>query len=916
MITIIRYVFSRSIFLFLLMFFVFLFIPFHPLAAQTIRGEALVLLNSRSPSFNDFKRYIQPYLDNFGVPYIIVDIASTPVDPSVGDFSLIIIGHRELDPNKSYLNTNEETYLSNAIRNGTGLINFDYVLQTSENFSRYQFIQDIFSFNYMAPSTGNGVKFSQMPHYITGNHQPGDTMGTQVMRLSGIIVPNNATSLAMSNNEPFLVITKFGLGRGVQWGTYDWISSSVKGPVFGLDDLIWRSIVWAARKPFVMRGLPPFIAMRVDDTAGPLWWIETANDVGLKPWVGLFIDQIDNSEAEHLATLVENGKATATIHAFTKDDFFFSPSSGGNWPDETMAAYYKEGTQWHILHNIPISKFVVPHYYQIGANAFNGLKNWGVEFIGTVMNPGTSYGSSWIVGGPYRLFEQRQSSQSQGPFYYADFITVPNHPELNNQFFNCMTEIRDDAGYEWYPNNDVQGSIGRGTRQLKRALESIVLPTLFTHEYYIQAIARDRWRTILQGIINNLQAFNPFYVTMDYACQYLRALRTSKIANVSYDPVLKTVDATFLGQSDTNTIFHVFTGTEDGISPTIFQVPAFTESTTIRSDPLTVALDHYIVVNPRNAKLAVGETQQFTATAYDVNGNAVPNLTFNWSAKSGGNISRSGLFSAGSMPGVYANEITASVGTIAGHASLDLYIPTFDLTVQKTLTSRGIVTSVPTGINCGNACNVSISKGTVVDLTATPTTDSIFGGWSGCDSAADTVCTVLVNSNRSVTATFYLAYSLVVNHDGTGDGGITSVPSGIDCESTCSDAFVVGTPVRLTARPYDGSVFSFWSGGCAGTTETCDLTMTDDIEVAAHFVPYGTKKYHLTVKRVKKNRGDGVVISNDWNIDCGDTCSQTYYKDTIVTLSATANESSTFSDGSRYSQLPGLPTLVRSGRQS
>ena len=152
----------------------------------------------------------------------------------------------------------------------------------------------------------------------------------------------------------------------------------------------------------------------------------------------------------------------------------------------------------------------------------------------------------------------------------------------------------------------------------------------------------------------------------------------------------------------------------------------------------------------------------------------------------------------------------------------------------------------------------------------------------------------MINGDRDVTATLLREYTLVVALEGTGDGRITSVPSGIDCEPTCSDTFVVGTPVRLTAWPYDGSVFAFWSGGCTGTTETCDLTMIDDIEVAAHFVPYETKKYNLEVKRVEKNRGNGVVISNDRNMDCGNTCSHTYYKDTIVTLSATANQGSTF----------------------
>ena len=150
-----------------------------------------------------------------------------------------------------------------------------------------------------------------------------------------------------------------------------------------------------------------------------------------------------------------------------------------------------------------------------------------------------------------------------------------------------------------------------------------------------------------------------------------------------------------------------------------------------------------------------------------------------------------------------------------------------------------------------------------MNINLTADKKSILDGWTGCDSSTENVCNVLINVDRDVTATLHLEYTLVVTPEGTGDGKITSVPLGIDCEPACSDTFIVGTPVRLTALPYDGSVFAYWSGGCAGTTETCDLIMTDDITVATHFVPYGTKEYKLKVKRVHKNQGDGMVISND-----------------------------------------------------
>jgi hypothetical protein len=75
----------------------------------------------------------------------------------------------------------------------------------------------------------------------------------------------------------------------------------------------------------------------------------------------------------------------------------------------------------------------------------------------------------------------------------------------------------------------------------------------------------------------------------------------------------------------------------------------------------------------------------------------------------------------------------------------------FTLTVSKTDLGIGPVTSSPAGINCGSTCSTSYISGTTVTLTATPGLLSGFGGWSGCYSVSGNICTVDMNSARSVT---------------------------------------------------------------------------------------------------------------------------------------------------------------------
>ena len=107
-------------------------------STSTSRAEALVLVNSASPYYTDFQHYIRPYLDNFGVPYAALDIAATPVEASVSEYAVIIVGHRQLDLTGAYLNATEEGYITAAVSTGTGLVNFDNDLSVGGSTPRYR----------------------------------------------------------------------------------------------------------------------------------------------------------------------------------------------------------------------------------------------------------------------------------------------------------------------------------------------------------------------------------------------------------------------------------------------------------------------------------------------------------------------------------------------------------------------------------------------------------------------------------------------------------------------------------------------------------------------------------------------------------------------------------------------------------
>lgn len=79
--------------------------------------------------------------------------------------------------------------------------------------------------------------------------------------------------------------------------------------------------------------------------------------------------------------------------------------------------------------------------------------------------------------------------------------------------------------------------------------------------------------------------------------------------------------------------------------------------------------------------------------------------------------------------------------------------PIPELAVAKSGTGTGAVVSSPAGINCGADCSEAYAVGTVVTITATPDSGSVFIGWSGACSGIGT-CTITMDANKSVTAVF------------------------------------------------------------------------------------------------------------------------------------------------------------------
>ena len=208
------------------------------------------------------------------------------------------------------------------------------------------------------------------------------------------------------------------------------------------------------------------------------------------------------------------------------------------------------------------------------------------------------------------------------------------------------------------------------------------------------------------------------------------------------------------------------------------------------------------------------------------------------------------------------------------------------------------------GISCssGQTCTANEAPNSTVTLTASPTNTGGVVFWSGCSSAAGTLCTVTVGTSPlAVTATFSggappPVATFALNVSVTGDGYVTSTVGSATIYCTAADGpgctanVQSNTSLTLTAVPASGTSGDFvsWGGACSFfTSTTCTLTMTAAASVDAKFVGSSTT-YVLSGQVV----GNGIITGAGLN--CGSTCTAPQAASARVTITASPSFGSTF----------------------
>ncbi|HEY6348997.1 MAG TPA: family 16 glycoside hydrolase [Candidatus Angelobacter sp.] len=703
--------------------------------------------NTNPASPGEYQRYPERYFENLQIPYRVIDVSTTP-PPDLTGVPLIIAGHRGLNLSSAW----QQAILS-AVQGGVGFVNLD----SDPGVGTDVHMQAFFGCASSAPGTaGTSITIpatylpdGATPHYITqlqlrwpignpanatGNmvynfHQDdngviGTATSTVLLDSHGLPHPGG-TVLATIGNDAFWTVATFGSGHVVNIGTYDYLRADRFGFVMGLDDLFWRSLVWAARKPFVFRGYPRLFAIQQDDPAdgfagrvgdmfnpsltgnGTTQTLLNGTQITLGgPWKVDSNIQTQTSDfdlgsqaRQTMINYVNGGFLKLTPHTVTggaDGDFFWSgagvstPLTDSAWLANFNAfTLFQQGNGSTGSFNgtsdaLSFGTYIIPHFWDFSNNIGDDMWSLGVRYISEIQQPNVYYSGPCKTPAqrmpglhPFRVYEQPPTNCNPNEiysFFWADNYTLGSrsgHPART--FFGFATQLQ---GMQ-YPSFDAKWPQSANGISAATALENWEAYTwrfwssmdpvqIYNHDGGSMANATTQERQQhIRSVSSWVSSNGGQPVFMEDMGAYLHARVSSNLTGGSVTPT--TITLNFSGSStDMNgaavtTESFVFFNNDNGVP---VDVAGFTNGQTIslaNSTPTTLALN-------LNSLSFAAVTGGANPSAQNV---AVSNSgtgTLNWTAGSNAgwlNVSPASGANAGTLQ-VSANIAGLVAGTYTG----------------------------------------------------------------------------------------------------------------------------------------------------------------------------------------------------------------------------------------------------------
>jgi hypothetical protein len=569
----------------------------HPISWTRASGNMTLLVladNSAREERLILDRTVLAALDHFGMPFEVFDLSAGTLDEEA------LLGHSAVVLGQGGLGRRLSEKLGGAIRAavemGVGLVNFDGML--GDYPASYQRMLGI---EMPAAARAAAIRIASSTHPATRIYD-----ADQEFRLLRPVVaaglsrlPRGEMLLRTEQGLPAAFALAQGKGRIVQFTLSPrfWLPDYF-GHAHGLDGLFWRCLAWAARKPFVMLAMPPFVTARIDDASGSgsrylvsqdsaaasFRYIDGLNKFGYIPNVGLFTDDITREDGLVLKRKFDRGLAEFSGHTWTNEKHIYNrrildkpaASPVEFSPAELRQAFAKLDGQFAGW-GIKPSRTVNSHFFNPGLNSLPFLKERGETFLMFAGKFGRNYSDptayTWNpkpYGHPGFTFDYMPDDPA--------FFNVEAHPYVVSAsgrisdgdidiLWGNTTFVRESA------KNDLSAAARKGAYGIGLGLDGLFFGCLFTHEQRIARLTVPEWEKILADVDQATLRWKRIFKSYDHIAEYAKSRYDSRLTEAGYDPTTGQIRIRVVGKATLPLSVYVFA--VENLDYRFQEIPAF-----------------------------------------------------------------------------------------------------------------------------------------------------------------------------------------------------------------------------------------------------------------------------------------------------------------------------------------------------
>ena len=553
--------------------------------------------SSDREEYGNLQEVMWSALDFFGMPYEVFDLAKNSLSLEVlRSHSVIVIGQGHLGDS---LSEEDTKLIVDAVKEGVGLVCFDGDLHRYKPpFKNALGLRTSEEPTHMPFLTTGRVRIWDNNHFITATKDLHFIQFNKPMEVGNVVNIEKEhrvlMKIANGSGRPALITETYGKGKVVLFAISPkiWMQGYL-GHGGGLDDVFWKSIVWASRKPFAILAMPPFVTIRIDDCSGAndFEWIKILNKHGFIPHVSLFTDNIGEKGAKIIKELYDAELAEFSVHAFTYiKQVYWNPKEplkvphraieeGNEYSEDELKNFFKKLDDYCEKWGIKWSKVLVVHYGEIGKNVIPFLKERGIKYFADPYIFSTPLGK-------YRIYLSKLKRLK--PFNGQGGI-IDYHPDYPEFFIIESRGIKrafvDFLGEASRRKVDVELIVRRTASYIKNCLDSLFPAVLVTHEPKISIWNSEEWDRLLSRIDELTSKYEKIYKSYSYIAKYAENLYNSQLTYANYSITTGEVQCRLEGESNMPLYLHIFKDKADWVERSFKEVPAYKGEILIKFKP-------------------------------------------------------------------------------------------------------------------------------------------------------------------------------------------------------------------------------------------------------------------------------------------------------------------------------------------